>query len=101
MQFDFIPVGASAGMSVITALCLVGMCSAGSLVVRYFWGQHSEIDSKICNHDKMINNIRIDIATLKTDVKNINRVVEKIDKNLTELAHINQQVILKGIEANK
>lgn len=94
---EFVPIETDNGMSVITAMAICCLMFTGGLFVRYFWIKQNEHGTKMDDHDKMINDIRVGMASLTSDVKSTRHIVENIERSMADHAKIYQQAMINTL----
>jgi hypothetical protein len=98
MTLELIPIEYDHGMSVITLLVISGIITAGCICVSYFWNKQNDTESKICVLNKTINDILIGNARIESRMDSTYTIVEKMERNMSELAKTNQQMIINSLK---
>ena len=86
---DFVPIE-NAGMSVITALVLFFLIVCGLYFIREFNKHESDQDKQLDSHVSVINEIKVDMAVMKGDVKETRSGMNRMESNVTDMLKANQ-----------
>ena len=86
---DFVPIE-NAGMSIITALVFFFLIVCGLYFIREFNKHESDQDKQLDSHVNIINEIKVDIAVMKGDVKETRSVMDRFDSSITDMLKANQ-----------
>ena len=89
---DFMPIEPN-GMSVITALVLFFVVVGGLYFIRDFKTCDTKQEKRLEKHEEIINDLKVDIADIKGDTKELRTGVGKIENSLTDMLKMNQEEI--------
>ena len=86
---DFMPIE-NDGMSVITAIVLFFLIIGAVYFVKEFSKIGRAQDNRLNEHSGLINEIKIDIADMRGDVKETRSGMNRMESNVTEMLKANQ-----------
>ena len=89
---DFMPIE-NDGMSVITGIVLFFLIIGGTYFTNSFSKCNSRQDKTIENHTESINEIKVNLATMKGDVHETKTVMDRMESGIVDMLKANQSEI--------